>query len=204
MFPSIMSNETRFEESSAHGYSPCSGELRRIQISPLPSDDADDEKVIVYQSPTFRFADSAGRCFTAPPPASVSPTPPGGSVTPGPYQLLEGGRPVKAEVKLMVKTADVGKQAVEIRSIRQFVDLPPGGAHHQQQGPFSRIFQSGSPSPVSSSSSTPHLSPASSPSRTPQVPERKNRKTRGKLLVRHHDHQGSASKNLGKMMHHFG
>lgn len=174
--------------TSGSGWKPSDGELRRIQISPLPFDEdaaSDDvEKPIVYTSPTFRFADSAGRYFSA------SPPPP--STSPGPFQLVEGGRPVKAEVKLMVKTADVGKQAIEIRSIREFVDLPAG---QQSSGPFSRIFQPGSscspppstpplirriPSPPTSSS----VSPSTSPNQSPQVPERRNRKHR--KPVAHH------------------
>lgn len=149
------------------------------------SDDGEDaaEQAIVYQSPTFRFAESAGRGFAP----SSSPTPS------NPYQLVEGGRPVKAEVKLMVKTADVGKQAIEIRSIREFVDLPTC-REQQSPGPFSRIFQGGSnssspvptsppliqrrlPSPPSSSKSS-TTSPSSSPNASPRVPERRHRKPR--------------------------
>lgn len=173
------------KSTTRSNWNPADGELRRIQISPYPSS-ADDEmsadeseKIIVYTSPTFRFADSAGRHFSSSPPPLPS--------TPGPYQLMEGGRPVKAEVKLMVKTADVGRQAIEIRSIREFVDLPQG---QQSSGPFSRIFQSGSSSSLPIASSPPlirrvpsppspsSVSPRSSPNQSPQVPERHNRKSR--------------------------
>ena len=42
------------------------------------------------------------------------------STTPHPYL---GGHAIKAEVKLFVRARDSGKEAVEIRSIREFVDL---------------------------------------------------------------------------------
>lgn len=189
-------------KSTASSWKPEDGELRRIQISPLPGDEdsggtsADEsEKAIVYTSPTFRFADSAGRVFSSSPPPIQS--------TPGPFQLMEGGRPVKAEVKLMVKTADVGKQAIEIRSIREFVDLPPG---QQPSGPFSKIFQpscSSSPPPstpplirrIPSPQSSSSASPSSSPNQSPQVPVRRNRKTR---LVPQQKPANPASPALGK------
>ena len=183
--------------TAGSNWKPADGELRRIQISPLPVDEdasaEESEKVIVYTSPTFRFADSAGRYFSSSPP----PLP----TTPGPFQLVEGGRPVKAEVKLMVKTADVGKQAIEIRSIREFVDLPHG---QQSSGPFSRIFQPSSssspppttpplirriPSPPTSSSA----SPSSSPNQSPQVPERRKRKNQ-RLLVNRQAPLGKSEK----------
>lgn len=136
----------------------------------MPDESGDDaEQAIVYQSPTFRFADTAGRIF-----ASGSPPPATGSV---PFHALEGGRPVKAEVKLMVKTADVGKQAVEIRSIREFVDMPAG----QAQGPFSRIFSSSSSPPPSGSTSpsfSSSISPVSTPSLSPKTPDRRFKKNR--------------------------
>lgn len=190
-------------KQSATSWRPSDGELRRIQISPLPGDEEpisgdETEKPIVYTSPTFRFADSAGRHFSASPTSYPS-------STPSPFQLVEGGRPVKAEVKLMVKTADIGKQAIEIRSIREFVDLP---ADQQHGGPFSRIFQPGSssspppstpplirriPSPSTSSST----SPVSSPNQSPQVPQRRKRKT-SRLLVQHQRPASPTSPVVGK------
>ena len=217
--------------------SPCpplgaASELRRIQISPLPGslDSVDEPEPIVYQSPTFRFADSAGgrlQFASSPPPTSIvqpSLRSRSGAIspplqTPGPYQLVEGGRPVKAEVKLMVKTADAGKQAVEIRSIREFVDLPDNtdsnrtsGQPPPLSGPFSRIFQqSSSPPPMlrfpsaSASSSSPPSSgsPASSPSSPNQSPlmtdRRHQRKTRRVLLAQHTQLHGPSATNLGKI-----
>ena len=166
------------KSETSNNWKPSEGELRRIQISPMPDESGDDtEQAIVYQSPTFRFADTAGRIF-----GSGSPPPPSGSV---PFHVMEGGRPVKAEVKLMVKTADVGKQAVEIRSIREFVDMPSGQPH----GPFSRIFSSCSPPPPASGSTSPSfsrpspsssssVSPASTPSMSPKTPDRRFKKSR--------------------------
>lgn len=198
------SNPVVAKPTVAASWNPADGELRRIQISPLPNDEdggglsADEsEKAIVYTSPTFRFADSAGRYFSASPPPVQS--------TPGPFQLVEGGRPVKAEVKLMVKTADVGKQAIEIRSIREFVDLSAG---QQSSGPFSRIFQPGASSStppstpplirrISSPPTSSSVSPSSSPNQSPQVPERRNRKTR-RLLVQHQSPASPASSSVGK------
>lgn len=204
-------------------------ELRRIQISPLPGsrDSVDEpEQVIVYQSPTFRFADSAGgrlQFASSPPPPSVALPSRSGTTSPlssfqipGPYQLVEGGRPVKAEVKLMVKTADAGKQAVEIRSIREFVDLPDSndgslisGQPPPLSGPFSRIFQqASSPPPMlrfpSASSSSPAssgspVSSPSSPNLSPLLTDRRHqRKTRRALLAQHTQLHGPSSANLGK------
>jgi len=143
------------------GASSKSIQLRRIQISPLPEAEAeaDAEAAIVCKSPAFAFADSgwaANRKYGAD------------------ARMLSAGRAVKAEVKLLVKTADAGREAVEICSIREFVELDSGGP-----GPFSRIFQtetqttSGLPLPASG-----YRSPPQSP---PPLPA--NRRNRTRLLV---------------------
>lgn len=121
--------------------------LRRIQISPLPTGDSlEAETPIVCQSPSFSFYGRHRRSE-----ASRSPVlPPAG-------YYVEGGRPVKAEVKLLVKTADVGREAIEIRSIREFVDLPAAS------GPFERVLSSAFPD--SRPSSPPCASPTPPASR---------------------------------------
>lgn len=63
----------------------------------LSSDDADDQLALMKDSP--RWEDEE---IKAEDPANA--------------------RPIKAEIKLMVKTTEVGKESIEIRSIREFVD----------------------------------------------------------------------------------
>ena len=128
-------------------------EIRRIQISPLPTGDSlEAETPIICHSPTFSFADLIPHSRSISSPEPTGSPPPAGRI--GAY-YVEGGRPVKAEVKLLVKTADVGREAIEIRSIREFVDLPSAG------GPFSRIFQSSS-RPESPSGRTTAVTPRNS------------------------------------------
>ena len=138
-------------------------QLRRIQISPLPAE-PEPEQAIVYQSPAFTFADSAGWAANR----KYGPD----------ARMLSAGRAVKAEVKLMVKTADVGKEAVEIRSIREFVELDSGAASGNA-GPFSRIFQT--ETLTTSGLSLPASGYRSPPQSPPPVPA--NRRNRTRLLV---------------------
>lgn len=63
----------------------------------LSSDDADDQLALMKDSP--RWEDEE---IKAEDPANA--------------------RPIKAEIKLMVKTTEIGKESIEIRSIREFVD----------------------------------------------------------------------------------
>ena len=150
-------------------------QLRRIQISPFPVE-PETEQAVVYQSPAFTFADSGGW--------------PGANRKYGPdARMLSAGRAVKAEVKLMVKTADVGKEAIEIRSIREFVELDPagsasaaaaaGGGASGGPGPFSRIFLS--ENQASSGPVLPASGPHSPPPSPPPLPA--NRRNRSRLLV---------------------
>ena len=150
-------------------------QLRRIQISPFPVE-PETEQAVVYQSPAFTFADSGGW--------------PGANRKYGPdARMLSAGRAVKAEVKLMVKTADVGKEAIEIRSIREFVELDPagsasaaaaaGGGASGGPGPFSRIFLS--ENQASSGPVLPASGPHSPPPSPPPLPA--NHRNRSRLLV---------------------
>ena len=151
-------------------------QLRRIQISPFPVE-PETEQAVVYQSPAFTFADSGGW--------------PGANRKYGPdARMLSAGRAVKAEVKLMVKTADVGKEAIEIRSIREFVELDPagsasaaaaagGGGASGGPGPFSRIFLS--ENQASSGPVLPASGPHSPPPSPPPLPA--SRRNRSRLLV---------------------
>jgi len=117
------------------------GHVGRIQISPDVDDeeeaeeDADEEaeQAIVFKSPSFTFADC-----TWPGWKGSRSHAEWGSGSGHQPPLIAAGRAVKAEVKLLVKTADVGREAIEIRSIREFVELDPLPS---ASGPFSRIFQ---------------------------------------------------------------
>ena len=138
------------------------GHLRRIQISPLPSDadEAEAEQAITCQSPPFSFADSVWSGRKQPGQRADRPT--------SPRSLcVMSGRAIKAEVKLMVKTADVGKEAIEIRSIREFVELDPP----QSTGPFSRIFQT-----------EPCTDMAAIPRSPPSQPRCVDRRNRGRIV----------------------
>ncbi len=138
-------------------------ELRRIQISALATGDSlEAETPIVAYSPSFAFVnrrhhhqqhqhqhenqhqyqeqqqpEAKDEAETRTETRTES--------RPGSY-LGDAGRPVKAEVKLLVKTADVGFEAIEIRSIREFVDVPVDVL--STAGPFSRIFHKTKPPTV--------------------------------------------------------
>lgn len=89
-------------------------------------------------------------------------------------RFYQGGRAVKSEVKLLVKTADVGKEAIEIRSIREFVeDTRPNS--------FSRIFSNRASFPSSRSGSPQTRSASASPLPATRLP---NTPGNHKLLIR--------------------